>query len=121
MAKAAKQMGMEKLCWEIVRMEQSLQVCERFKAGILQTVQQTPPECPEVSAAIMQTILKLEADYRERMARLELEHARREREYGVCKIKCVNSQTCYNRNNRKVGSTHGIVVEGATSSVHQGE
>jgi hypothetical protein len=32
----------------------------------------------------MRTILKLEADYRKRMARLELEQARREREYGIC-------------------------------------
>jgi len=84
MTKSAERMGMEKLCWEIVRMEQSLQVCERFKAGIVQTVQQTPPKYSEVSAAIMGAILKLEADYRERMARLELEQASREREYGIC-------------------------------------
>jgi hypothetical protein len=84
MAKTAERMGMEKLCWEIVRIEHSLQACEMFKRGILQMVQQSPQECPEISAAIMRTILKLEADYRKRMARLELEQARREREYGIC-------------------------------------
>jgi len=52
MAKTAELMGMEKLCWEIVRIEHSLQACEIFKASILQMVQQSPQECPEVSAAI---------------------------------------------------------------------
>jgi hypothetical protein len=32
----------------------------------------------------MRTILKLEADYRGRMARLQLEQTRKERELGIC-------------------------------------
>jgi DNA repair ATPase RecN len=83
MAKTAERMGMEKLCWEIVRIEHSLQACEMFKRSILQLVEQTPRECSEVSAAIMRTIRKLETDYRKRMARLEMEQARRERELGI--------------------------------------
>lgn len=85
MAKTAERMGMEQLCWEIVRIEYSLQACEMFKRGILQMVKQTPQECPEVSAAIMGTILKLKADCRGRLARLQLEQARRERELGICR------------------------------------
>jgi hypothetical protein len=85
MTKSAERMGMERLSWEIVRMEQSLQACEMFKRGIVQMVQQSKQECSEVSAAIMGAILKLEADYRKRLARLEMEQARREREYGICR------------------------------------
>lgn len=81
MRKSVKRMGMEALCWEIVQIEVALKTFQTFRTAFLSTIQQMPNELPEVSESIMQVIHKLETDQRERMARLELEQARREREF----------------------------------------
>lgn len=83
MAKSIKQMGWEALCWKIVEAEMALHVCGRFREAMLQTVREVPLESEDVSMAIMQAIDQAEGKQHERMYRLQLEQARRERAMGL--------------------------------------
>ncbi|MDG0814217.1 hypothetical protein [Cohnella rhizosphaerae] len=93
MKKSIKELGLEALNWEIVRVERTLFAYNVIKESVQQAMNAMREEDMEASMAIMRAILKMENDQQQRIMRLQLEQVCKERAIEMLPLSMAQSES----------------------------